>query len=125
MTHTTTTPALSPHDKPASSKAPVSLSIALKKYQEDSDLESLRRAYSDYVSHQKSMENSRAKMNLKTIFRGFGSFNIAPSNCYERYMALLGNKSDADAIRSDWEAVGEDLSYAFVKYTLKPGADDG
>ena len=49
----------------------------------------------------------KVKGALEAIIDGFATFNLAPQNCHERYMALLEHKTDADAIRSDWEAVGD------------------
>ena len=61
---------------------------------------------------------------IQAIIRAFKSFNIAPSNSYERYMAVLKNRSDLEAIRSDWEMVGEDLSFALIDHILKEREKD-
>ena len=96
------------------------LHAALAKYREDSDIEILRSACSEYASRRfrkDLLPDLHEK--FKSIIRGFNSFNIAPSNSYERYMDLVENKSDTEAIASDWEAVGEYLTYALAQHIIE------
>ena len=98
---------------------PEILTAALEKYREDSDIEALRSACSEYESqgfHEDTSPDSLGK--LESIRRGFKSFNIAPSNSYKRYMDAAKIQSDAEAIASDWAAVGEDLTYALAQYII-------
>ncbi len=102
------------------------LTAALEKYREHSDIEILRIACSEYESqesHEDALPDSLGK--LESIRRGFKSFNIAPSNSYtpsnsyKRYMDAVKIQSDAEAIASDWAAVGEDLIYSLMQYIIK------
>ena len=99
------------------------LSDALKKYQLDSELNSLSEAYSNSLKHEEELKKRR--LTSLNIIEAFSTLNIAPSSSYDRYLAILNNKSDLDAIRSDWEMVGEDLSTAWVKYILESKEDNG
>ena len=116
MTHTATKSPPNPHDRPSPPETTNRLLAALNKYRMDSDLESLRDAYTQYITRKEKPRKS--KVDIPCLARALGSFNIAPSNSYKRYMAALKHKSGADAIRADWEAVGEHLSYAVIKHIL-------
>jgi len=89
------------------------LSVALRKYHADHDLQGLSVKYSLCGKNNGYQKNYQ--MDLRQWRRAFNSFNLTPSNSYKRYMAVIKHKTDAEAIRSDWEAVGEDLSFAVVK----------
>lgn len=89
---------------------------ALRKYESDSDVASLRRTFLRYQTHQEELKKPVPMM--RAILHAFGSFNIAPANSYKRYMSALKYQSDADAIKADWEMVGEDLSYAFIQHII-------
>jgi hypothetical protein len=93
------------------------LSDALKRYQLTSEIKDLQNAYSRHLSYEKEL--GKVNISAPAMIKAFGSFNIVPSNSYERYMAVLKNKSDFEAISSDWIMVGEDLSFAWVKYLLE------
>ena len=93
------------------------LTDALRKHQSDADLEGLRRAYNRHLARQEALKKTPSL--AQAIRRGFFSFNIAPSNAYDRYMAVVKNRNDADAIRANWETVGEHLSYALIKRILE------
>lgn len=99
------------------------LSDALKKYQLDSKLNDLSEAYSNSLKHEDELK--KVRLTSLSIIEAFSTLNIAPSNSYDRYMAILNNKSDLEAISSDWEMVGEDLSSAWVRYILESKEDHG
>lgn len=99
------------------------LSDALKKYQLDSKLNDLSEAYSNSLKHEDELK--KVRLTSLSIIEAFSTLNIAPSNSYNRYMAILNNKSDLEAISSDWEMVGEDLSSAWVRYILESKEDHG
>lgn len=93
------------------------LSDALKKYQFDSEIEKLNIAYSGHLDREKLLKSSR--LNSRALAKAFGTFNIAPSGSYKHYMSTLANKSDLEAIHSDWKMVGEDLSFAVIKNLIE------
>ena len=93
------------------------LSDALKKYKIDSELQNLRSAYSQHLAREEELKNIR--VNTPSIIKSLGTLNIAPTNSYNRYLAVLKNQSDYDAILSDWKMVGEDLSFAYIKSLLE------
>ena len=96
------------------------LHAALGKYRENSDIEILRSACSEYASrksHGDVLPDSRR--GIKSIIKGFNSFNIAPSNSYKRHKDLVNNERGHEAIASDWEAVGEYLTYALAQYIIE------
>jgi len=89
------------------------LSKALEQYQRDLDVQTLNSKYSEYLLRNENLENTT--LNLRVIVEALKTFNIAPSNSYDRYMSVIKNQTDFDAIRSDWEVVGEGLSASFAK----------
>lgn len=96
------------------------LSDALKKYKLNSELKNLHNVYSQYLFREDELKKSRVSYN--SMINAFQTFNIAPSNSYERYLSVLNNRSDTEALHSDWEMVGEDLSFSWVKFFLENGA---
>lgn len=93
------------------------LSDALEKYQIDSEIQDLSLVYSKYLAHEKKLE--RGELGINGVLKSLGTFNLVPSASYENYLSVLDSKSDLEAIRSDWEMVGEDLSLALIKYTIE------
>jgi hypothetical protein len=89
------------------------LSKALEQYQRDLDVQTLNSKYFEYLLRNENLENTT--LNLRVIVEALKTFNIAPSNSYDRYMSVIKNQTDFDAIRSDWEVVGEGLSASFAK----------
>ena len=55
------------------------------------------------------------------MISAFKTFNLAPLNSYERYLSVVKNKTDIKALHSDWEMVGENISFAWIKYFLENG----
>jgi hypothetical protein len=52
---------------------------------------------------------------FKNFFHGFGSaLNVWPDSRHEDYYAR-NHKSEADALRQDWEKVGQDMWHALAK----------
>ena len=60
---------------------------------------------------------------MRNFFKGVGSiFNIMPKSNYRPITVLKFHYiSDEDAIRSDWEAVGMDISNAMNKFKEEHG----
>ena len=92
------------------------LSCALKRFRKNSDLKVLQSSLSRYLGTEDALEKN--SINKNTLVNSFSTFNLAPSNSYDRYLSVINNISDCDAIRSDWQAVGEDLSFSYIKYML-------
>ena len=96
------------------------LNAALHKYHADFNLENLRSAYLEYTSHRPNEKDwIDLQEEIKNLIRGFDSFSIFPSNSYKRHMAVLGNESDLSATQSDWEAVGEYLSFGLAQHIIE------
>ena len=98
------------------------LSDALKKYQIDSEIRNLSVAYSHHLAHEEMLKIN--KLNIQGMIKAFGTFNLAPSGSYERYLSVLKNKSDFEAVQSDWKMVGEDLSFASIKHLIESRESD-
>ena len=94
------------------------LNAALKKYREHSDIEILRNACSEYASQEPPREDALPDSceEIKSIIQGFNSFNIAPSNSYKRYMDVVKNQSDVEAIASGGGWRGFNLLSCAVYY---------
>lgn len=106
---TTPTP---PHD------APDSLRVALTKYHYSQVmLDDLRHAYDRYVARQEEMR--KPKTFFQSLIEGFQSFNLCPTGTHERFMSIMKHRSDADAIASYWQDVGEYLSYGIVTHIIE------
>lgn len=101
--------------EPLSQKLSEKLCDALRQYKFESEFHSLSEAYALHLAN-KQIE--KANLNFQRIAKSFNSFNIAPSNSYQRYMAVLKNKSDYEAISSDWKTIGNDLRVAWAKHLL-------
>ena len=95
------------------------LNDALKKYQINYKLKNLHSVYSHYLSYEDKLQKSR--VNTDSMINAFKTFNISPSNSYERYLSVLNNRTDTEALHSDWEMVGEDLTLSWVKFFLENG----
>jgi len=93
------------------------LHSALRKYQIDHELQDLRTTYSQHLA--KEQFRKGYKVDVEHVIKAFESFNLAPSCSYERYMSVVKNRSDVEALRSDWKVVGEDLSYAAMKHLIE------
>ncbi len=91
------------------------LTDALAKYQSDGDLARLRNSYDRYRARSPGLEKSLPF--AEAVSRGFSSFSFSPAAARKRYLAVK-NRTDADAIRADWEAVGDYLSYAITTRIL-------
>ena len=99
------------------------LSNALRKYQLNSEIQGLNVAYSHHLAHEEMLKIN--KLNIQGLIKAFGTFNIAPSGSYEHYLSVINNKSDLEAVHSDWKMVGEDLSFASIKYLIENRKSDG
>ncbi|MEA3406130.1 MAG: hypothetical protein U9R28_10405 [Pseudomonadota bacterium] len=96
-----------------SDSALVRISELIEDYRVNQDLPKLKKKYSTYLAAK--AKPSKLKINYKAAVNGFKTFDIAPTGSYFRYLHVVKNTSDFDAIYSDWEAVGNDLSSAFIK----------
>ena len=101
---------------------PQRLSSALKQYQLDSNSQNLNSFYRRHLERNK--EALKIKVGINDVIKAFSTFNIAPSHSYDRYMSYIKNKTDFDAILSDWESVGEDLSGAWIEYIINTKDND-
>ncbi len=101
--------------EPLSQKLSEQLSEALKLYKLESEFHSLSDSYAQHLSIN---QIKKVNFDFQKIVKTFNSFNIAPSNSYERYMAVVKNTSDYEAIYSDWKTVGNDLRVAYAKHLL-------
>jgi len=93
------------------------LASALKKYQVDHELIPLQEAYSQHLLNEKVLTTSRLTANV--VINAFGTFNLFPSVTPHHYLAAIKTQSDSEAIHSDWEMVGEDLSLAAIKNMIE------
>lgn len=117
MPHNAIVSYLPSRDEDSSSKElPQRLSSALKQYQLDSNSQNLNRFYTSHLERNK--ETIKIKVGIHGVIKAFSTFNIAPSHSYDKYMSSIKNKTDFDAILSDWESVGEDLSGAWIEYII-------
>ncbi len=89
------------------------LANALKKYQADHEVIPLQEAYSQHLLSEKILTTN--KLTVNAVIRAFGTFNLLPSGTHHNYLAAIKTQSDSEAIHSDWEMVGEDLSLAAIK----------
>ena len=101
--------------EPLSQKLSERLCDALKQYKFESEFQSLSETYALHLAN-KQVE--KARFDFEKFTKSFNSFNLAPSNSYQRYMAVLKNKSDYEAIYSDWKTIGDDLRVAWAKQLL-------
>lgn len=90
----------------------------LEKYRLNQDQNELGRAFQRYLD-QEEWSEFIPDFSMHNIARGLGTFNIAPSNSYDRYLSVVQNRSDIDAVQSDWDTIGEDLSFAYIKHILR------
>lgn len=98
-----------------SQKLSKKLGDALKQYKFESEFQNLSEAYALHLANR---QIEKANFDFQKITKSFNSFNIAPSNSYQRYMDVLKNKSDYEAISSDWKTIGNDLRVAWAKHLL-------
>lgn len=98
------------------------LSNALKQYQLDSDLQKLNKSYVKYVDLNK--EKVEIKVGVRGVINAISTFNISPSHSYNRYMSVIKNKTDYEAIQSDWESVGEDISSVWIEHIISSRDND-
>lgn len=105
--------------KSSTQKLSERLRNALDKYylNADTELVKLKVTYEEYTGHEQAI--TEEKILSKSIVKAFSSFNIAPSGSYERYLSGISNRSDVEAIRSDWESVGNDLTFVLAGQLLE------
>ena len=93
------------------------IQYALKLYRANSDLQALQKAYARYCKQEAALKE---RVHLaSSIAKGFGTFNLAPSGRYDRYLVAFKKRSDYKAIKDDWKVVGELLACAKVKSLLE------
>ena len=93
------------------------LLAAVNKHHSTGDRAVLVRA----LRRHESRQHTRAKPEslATTLRRGFMSLNPWPTAVHDKYMKILGNRSDAESIASHWRAAGEYLSYGIAKYATE------
>ena len=103
----------------AARSVPPNLAGALWQYQIDSDLLALRRAYSAaHTAHASSKIKPTGIARLvHAAAHVVDAFIIEPRPDPSR-MVVFENRTDAEAIESDWAMVGEDLSRAMILHIL-------
>lgn len=94
------------------------LSNALNKNRQNLDIDELKSECKTYLDREKCNKVKKESV-IEHVIKGIRSFNIAPSNSYEHYLSVVLNRSDTESIQSDWEAVGEDLSFAYINHILE------
>ncbi|WP_446012092.1 hypothetical protein [Candidatus Electrothrix sp.] len=95
---------------------------ALEKYQRQTDKAELRTAYENYRAQKHEVQPKTVLS--ERIINAFSSFNIAPSGSKKRYLAVLPTHSDVEALQSDWNAVGEDLTLVLAGQILNRNRGD-
>lgn len=106
-----------------------SLDSALLKYNESSSLlksstvetKSLISALED-IRQLNSLHKEKLLLDksvLSSMADAVTTFNIYPSDSYEKYTSVLKWKSDAEAIQSDWVSVGNDLKLSWASLLLQ------
>lgn len=95
---------------------------ALEKYHRQTDKAELRVAYERcrVRRHEIHPETTLSER----IIKAFSSFNIAPSGSKKRYLSVLPTHSDVEALQSDWNAVGEDLTFVLAGQILNSNRGD-
>ncbi|MCI5131976.1 MAG: hypothetical protein D3904_10720 [Candidatus Electrothrix sp. EH2] len=95
---------------------------ALEKYHRQSENKAELRAA--YESCRAQYEVQPETTISERIINAFRSFNIAPSGSRKRYLAVLPTRSDVEALQSDWDVVGEDLTFVLAGQILNSKRGD-
>ncbi|WFE67955.1 hypothetical protein P8S54_06900 [Thiomicrospira sp. R3] len=99
-------------------KAKANVQDILNTYLVNKNLDELKTLFTTYQTQAASAEREAKLAKKVSIAKGFATFNLNPQGNSNRYLTGI-ELDDQRAISSDWAAVGEDLSAAWLQTQTK------
>lgn len=96
----------------------ISARVILGRYLANKNPEELKALFFSYQEQVASSEGESKAVKKASVSKGFATFNLLPQGAPSRYLEGV-ELDDQRAMHSDWMAVGEDLSAAWLQTQVK------